>query len=160
MDWIYEGQKITSLEQIEKLLGYKPYGFIYNIVVDGGKEYIGQKQLCTTRSKVVGKRQLAKEGKSAFRRKKDKKNDGWKYYQEITKESDWKSYMGSNKKLKQDVKNGANYTKYIVRFVKDKSMMHYEETKEILCSNALEEDRFYNDNALGRFFKKNIINKK
>lgn len=160
MSWIYEGREITSLNQIEKILGYKPYGFIYNIVVEGGREYIGQKQLSSTRSKVIGKRQLLKEGKSAFRRKKNKKTGEWKYYQEVVKESDWKNYLGSNKDLKQDVKNGATFTKYILRFVKDKSMMHYEETKEILCSNALEEPRFYNDNALGRFFKKNIINKK
>lgn len=160
MAWIYQGNSITSLEQIEKLLGYKPYGFIYNIVAQNGREYIGQKQLCSTRSKVIGKRQLLKEGKSAFRRKKNKKTGEWKYYQEVTKESDWKNYCGSNKQLKQDIKNGASITKYILRFVKEKSMMHYEETKEILCSNALEEERFYNDNALGRFYKKNILNKK
>lgn len=160
MNWIYEGQEITSLEQIEKIVGYKPYGFIYNIVAENGREYIGQKQLTTTRSKVIGKRQLEKEGKSAFRRKRNKKTKEWKYYKEVVKESNWKTYCGSNQRLNQDIKNGTSFTKYITKFVKEKSLMHYEETKEILCSNALEEERFYNDNALGRFFKRNIINKK
>lgn len=160
MSWIYEGTEITSLDQIEELMGFRPYGFIYNIVVEGGKEYIGQKQLYSTRSKIIGKRQLVKEGKSAFRRKRNKKTGEWKYYQEVVRESNWADYCGSNKYLKKDIENGATFTKYILKFVKEKSMMHYEETKEILCSNALEEERFYNDNALGRFFKKNIINKK
>lgn len=160
MSWIYQGNNITSIEQIEKILGYKPYGFIYNIVAENGREYIGQKQLYSIRSKTISKRQLQKEGKSGFRRKKNKKTGEWKYYQEIIKESDWKTYYGSNKQLKQDIKNGANITKYIIKFVKEKSMMYYEETKEIFCSNALEEKRFYNDNALGRFYKKNIMNNK
>ena len=160
MNWIYQGEEITSLEQIEAILGFMPYGFIYNIVVEGGREYIGQKQLCSTRSKIIGKRQLEKEGKSAFRKRRNKKTKEWTYYQEVVKESDWQTYIGSNKQLKKDINNGAIYTKYILDFVKDKSLMHYEETKAILCTGALEDERFYNDNALGRFYKKNIIDKK
>lgn len=159
MSWIYKGRNITSIKDIEEIIGYIPYGFVYNIVANNGREYIGQKQLCTVRSKVAGKRALAKKGKSAFRRRKNKKTGNWIYYEEIVKESNWKDYTGSNSKLNEDIKNGINYTKYILRFVKDKGSMLYEETKEIICTGALEDERFYNDHVLGKFYKRNIINK-
>lgn len=157
MNWIYQGQEIISLEQIEEILGYQPYGFLYNIVAENGKEYIGQKQLCSTRSKIVGKRQLQKEGKSNFRKRRNKKTKEWTYYEEVVKESNWKEYVGSNEELKKDIAKGAKYTKYILKFVKKKSMMLYEETKAILCTGALEDERFYNGHVLNKFFKRNIM---
>lgn len=157
MSWIYEGKYIESLDQIEKIIGYKPYGFIYNIVAENGREYIGMKQLCSTRSKIIGKRQLDKEGKSSFRKRRNKKTKEWVYYQEVVKESNWREYTGSNKTLNKEIKSGLTYTRYILKFVEKKSMMLYEETKAIICTGALEDKRFYNDHAL-KFFKRNIIN--
>lgn len=159
MSWIYKGNQINSIKDIEDIEGYKPFGFIYNIVADNGREYIGMKQLVNTRRKRVSDKKVSQLGKSAFKRTKDKKSGQMKYYENISTESNWLNYTGSNKELNNDIKNGANITKYILKFVDRKAMMIYEETKEILCTGALENDRFYNDNALGRFYKKNIITK-
>lgn len=162
-NWIYQGIEITSLEQVEKLVGFKPYGFIYNIVAypdNQGREYIGMKQMVSYRSRFIGKRELLKEGKSKFRRKKDKKKGGWRYYEETFKESDWKKYTSSSKKLNADIADGVAFTRYILKFVEEKNLLLYEETKAILCTNALEEDRFYNEHVLKRFYKKNIMKNK
>lgn len=163
-NWIYQGAEITSIEQVEELVGFKPYGFVYNIVAypnNQGREYIGMKQMTSYRSRFIGKRELLKEGKAKFRRKKDKKKGGWRYYEEVFKESDWKLYTGSNKLLNKHIEeDGVTYTKYILKFVEEKNVLLYEETKAILCTNALEEERFYNEHVLKRFFKKNIMKSK
>lgn len=159
MSWIYNGVKLSTLKEVEKLVGFTPYGFIYKIVTTEGREYIGQKNLKSRRTKIIGKRQLEAEGKGAFRKKRNKKTKEWRYYQTIITESNWLSYTGSSKPLEADIKNGTKYTKYILCFVKKKTLMHYEETKAILCTGALEDTKYYNDHALGRFYKKNIMNK-
>ena len=145
------------MDDIEKLVGCKPYGFVYNIVAENGREYIGQKQLTSTRTKKASKRQLEKLGKSHFRRKKSKVKGEWVYYESVTKESNWLGYTGSNAELNNDIKkNGVNVTKYILAFAVDKTSLTYLEVKHIICTGALEDPRFYNDNVLGKFYKKRI----
>ncbi|MCB1711324.1 MAG: hypothetical protein KDH96_02225 [Candidatus Riesia sp.] len=148
-----------SLEDIPKEFR-DSYGFIYNITTAEGKEYLGKKNLFYKNNRIIGKRELEKHpDKRTLRRRKSKagkKKGEWIYYEERNKESDWIEYTGSNSTLNKDIKRGVGYTKYILKFVKDKGMMNYEETKAILCTNALEEEKFYNDHA-GNFYKKNII---
>lgn len=162
MSWIFEGKEITKITDLPKK-HRDAYGYIYCLVVkDTGKEYIGSKIFFTTRSKKASNKKVKQLGKSFFRRKKNTKgkNKGeMTYYEVVKKESNWVLYNGSNKQLLEDIKNGAEVTKYILEVVNSKAMLLYKETKHILCTGALEEDKFYNAHALGRFYKKNIINK-
>lgn len=162
MSWIFQGEKINSLNDIPEEFK-DSFGFVYNIVCSNGKEYIGQKRLFTERSKVASQKQVRQKGKSYFRRKtikSGKKKGEIKYYETIRKESNWVSYTGSSKKLTEDIKkNGVTFTKYILCFCKDKTMLNYQETKHILCTGAMEEEKFYNDYTQIKVFKKNIINR-
>jgi len=163
MSWIFEGKNISSLNDIPK--EYKDsFGFVYNIVCSNGKEYIGQKRLFTERSKVASQKQVKLKGKSFFRRKtikSGKKKGDLKYYEVIKKESNWVNYTGSSKKLTDDIKkNGITFTKYILCFCQDKTSLNYREHKNIMCTSAMEEEKFYNDYTQIKVFKKNIINKR
>lgn len=161
--WIYEGNQINNLSDIEKHYGKIPFGFIYNITLfHGGQsyEYIGKKNLFTVRSKVASQKQVEKLGKSSFRRKKQKKGKKtgeWVYYEVVKKESMWSDYLSSSKEVKKMIKNGAEFTKYILEFVEEENMMHYRECKNQFCSSVLEENRFLNDNIAGRWYKKNVL---
>lgn len=160
MSWLYEGNYINSLEDIPEDLK-DSFGFVYNIVCSNGKEYIGQKRLFTERSKIASAKQVSLRGKSAFRRKtikSGKKKGELKYYETVKKESNWLNYTGSSKKLTADIKNnGITFTKYILSFCKDKTMLNYTEHKNILCTGAMEQEKFYNDYTQIKVFKKNII---
>ena len=165
MGWLYQGKtvnKITDLPKAEQ----DAFGFIYCIVLNhGGKsyEYYGRKNFFSVKTKRASQKQIRERGKSAFRRKKQKKgkNAGEWYYYEMSKtEMKWQSYNSSSKEVLKMIKNGAQFTKYIVQIVQEESMMNYFECKHQFCSGVLEEERFLNGNILGRFHKKNIINKK
>lgn len=157
--WIYQGKEITCLEDIPEE-HRNSYGFIYNIVSESGREYIGSKVLKHSVNRIVGKRELLKKGKKAFRKRKSKtgkKKGEWIYYEDLNKESDWVTYTGSSDELNKDIKNGVEVTKYILEFVEKKGHLLYRETKNIMCTNALEEEKFYNQHAIKKFYKKNIM---
>jgi len=165
MSWLYNGVKISEIKDLPKE-EQDAFGFIYCIVLNykgDSFEYYGRKNFFSIRTKRASKKQIKEKGKSAFRRKKQKKgkNAGDWYYYELSKtEMKWQDYNSSSKEVLQMINNGAKYTKYIVQIVQEESMMNYYEAKSQFCSSVLEEDRFLNDNILGRFFKKNIIGKK
>ena len=88
------------------------YGFIYVIVNNlTNKKYIGKKQCISHRSK------------KPLKGKKNKRH--------ITKESDWKTYTGSNKNLNEDISNHGinNFKFYILKFCQSKWELAYEEIK-------------------------------
>ena len=158
--WIYEGKEIRSLNDIPK--EFKDHEFIiYNITCSNGKEYIGQKKLFNKTSKKVSNRRLKEKGKKWFRRKKATKGKlkgEWYYYETIVKESNWVNYTGSSDTLNNDIKNnGVNITKYILEFCKDSTEANYKEHKQIMCTSAMEEDKFYNDYTQIKCFKKHIM---
>jgi len=159
--WLYQGNKIESLEDIEKIHGSIPYGFLYNIVGANGREYIGRKNLRIKNSRVIGKRELEKHPDKRtlrkYKSKKGKKKGQWIYYEERYKENNWLEYTGSNDMLNRDIDNGMEVTKYILEFVDDEKMMSYKEMRQIVCTGALEDERFYNDHVDKRYFKKNIL---
>lgn len=163
MSWIYEGKNILSLSDLPKdKQDY--FGFIYCIVLSyKGKsyEYYGKKNFFSVRTKRASQKSIREKGKSYFRRKKQKKgkkSGQWYYYELVRKEMDWQNYNSSSNEVLSMIKDGAQYTKYIVEIVKEESMMIYKEAKHQFCSGVLEEDRFLNGNILGRFHKNNIIN--
>ena len=160
--WLYNGKEIKSLEDIPE--EYKDYdGVIYCIVTDGGssQEYIGQKTIYRKRKRVIGKRELAtypdKRKLKKYKSKKGKNKGVWIYYEESIEDNGFIDYCGSNDYLKKDIKNGVPYTKYILKFVKKKTMLNYWEQKYQFCEGVLEHpDKYYNSNIAGRFYKGNI----
>jgi hypothetical protein len=101
------------------------FGYVYlieNLIT--GKKYIGRKYFT-----AAGYRQI--KGK----RKK------------IRKESDWKSYFGSNETLKAEVAELGehNFRRTILHLCKSKSECSYLETFEIFSRHALLNELYYND---------------
>jgi hypothetical protein len=75
-------------------------------------------------------------------------------------ESDWKTYWGSNKQLLADIKEfGAeNFDCWIYIQCKTKKQLTYYEM-QYQCSEQvlIGKDRSYNDNILGKFFTKDLV---
>ena len=137
---------INDVKQI-KAFCPNALGFVYEVTLSNGMKYIGKKNLFSIRKKKFGKKQLA-----AVTDKRLKK------YEVIIKESDWKSYYGSSKRLKEDVKNGLQVTnREILAIATSKMNLTYLETKHMFIREVLERsDKYYNDNILGKFYKKSI----
>ena len=107
-------------------------GFVYVIVSQiTFRCYIGRKYFFSMR-----------KAKGATRRSK--------------KESDWKVYYGSNKTLQNDVKDQGkeNYKRVILSLHTTKGDVNYEEVKQQFLQNVLEDDKYYNDNINGKWYRK------
>lgn len=137
--WVYKGEEITSIEQVPE----GAYGFVYHIVTDEGREYIGRKNLFTKRKRKFGKKEIAAMTDKRL-----------KTYEYVNKESNWLTYTSSNIELNEDIKNGTEITKYIVDFAFEKKQLSYLEEKSLWCNGVLEHgDKYYNSNISGRYFK-------
>ena len=91
-------------------------GFTYRIdILDN--YYYGKKNLTSTRGR----------GKKA-----------------VVSESNWRVYNSSSVELKALIKAGKKYKKEILKFCYSKAELSYEETKEIICNNALTDDKCIN----------------
>jgi len=138
MNWIYDNKEIVSLNDFPT----NCVGFIYKITNNlNGKIYVGKKILLTSRRTTISK----KEKMVTKTRKTFKK---------IVKESDWQTYFGSCKELKEDVKKYGehNFTRLILEFCHSKKYMTYCEVKYQFKYNVLETDT-YNGNIMSRFFR-------
>lgn len=152
MNWLYEGKEITCLEDMPE----GSYGFIYEVEhIPTGKKYLGKKVLYFERNVKLGKRaleELKAERKAAGigGRVPQKKK--------VVKESDWKTYYGSQEEIKKLVRSSKpeDWTREILDFVPTKKLLTYYEIKHIFINNALEDNDFLNDNILGKFYKKDF----
>lgn len=120
--WLYNGKEIGD----DDTVGYAAFVYIITNLKDN-KRYIGKKIFKSIRRKKV---------KGKTRRKK------------VEKESDWKSYYGSNLELIADVeKHGAeNFEREIVRLCKTRGTANYWEAKLQMQQEVLENpDKFYNE---------------
>ena len=117
-DWIYKGEPLREVPEFY-------YGFVYCITNNvTGRRYIGRKFFYTSKTRQVNKK-----------KKKYKV------------ESDWKDYYGSNKELQKDVfelGKGA-FHREILHLCKTKGTCNYYEAYEIMKSNAILSESFYND---------------
>lgn len=132
MMWIYEGK------EIDESVCEDYAGFVYLITNKlNGKKYIGKKLFTNTRSKKV-------KGKS--RRKR------------VTKQSDWRTYFGSNDNLIADVElhGEQNFTREILKLCKTKGTCNYWEAKLQMQNEVLENDGFYNDHIWVRVHRTHI----
>lgn len=120
--WLYNGKEIGD-DEIE---GHS--SFVYIITnLENNKRYIGKKIFTTIRRQKV---------KGKTRRKK------------VQKESDWKSYYGSNKLLQEDVERLGQdrFRREIIKLCKTRGTASYWEAKLQMQYEVLEKpDDFYNE---------------
>ena len=128
--WLYNDKELTD----EDIKGH--YGFIYRIdnVIDG-RGYIGRKY-------------FTKAGTKQVKGKKKK----------TRKESDWRDYYGSSPRLLEDINRlgKENFRRTVVRLCKTRGETNYWEAKYQFQLEVLESDKFYNDNILVKFTRRNI----
>jgi hypothetical protein len=143
--WIYKGKIITELLDMPE----NTFGFIYEVThIPSGRKYLGKKQLISVQRKALGKKELALIVDKRASKKKT-----------VTKETDWKTYYGSNPTIKQMLVEGKHdeFTREILMFVPTKKLLTYYEDKYLYINEVIEEGSIYfNDNISGRFFKKDF----
>lgn len=128
--WLYNGKELTD----EDVRGH--YGFIYEIeCLENNKLYLGRKYFT----------------KAGTRQVKGKKR-------KTRKESDWKDYYGSSPRLLQDIETLGKdkFVRRIVRLCKTRGETNYWEAKLQFANEVLESDKYYNDNILVKFTRRNI----
>jgi hypothetical protein len=144
--WLYNNKIIKTLEDIPQ----NTFGFIYITThIPTGKKYLGKKSLYHTLNKKLGKKELLEQPISRGRTKTTK---------QIVKESDWKTYYGSEEFIKQKIKEGKQeeFTREIIKFVDNKKLLTYFECKYQFTYNVLENREWMNTNILGKFFSKDF----
>ena len=140
-NWLYNDKNDFSTDY---------YGFIYKITnLETGKYYIGKKAFFHNKKKKLTKKEIAEQtgpGRKATTRV-DQVDSGWK------------SYWGSYKELIADVKKLGEdkFKRVILKFAKTKKQLTYYELETQIQCNALFDDKSYNDNILGKFFKKDFV---
>ena len=133
--WTYEGSAFTSADINDF------FGFVYRITnLQTGKQYIGRKYFYSKRKPRGGKRR-------------------------VTSESDWKQYYGSSDELKADRKIFGSdiFKREILSLHETLGKVNFEETKQLFLNNVLTESltdgtpAYYNNNILGRYYKKDYF---
>lgn len=140
--WTYNGSPITDISDFPK----DTFGFIY-IVKNNltNKSYIGKKVLYHNKKVKLGKKEIAEL--TGVGRKPTTKV--------VTKESDWKTYYGSNKEILDLIKAGKQeiFTREILQIVNNKKLLTYYECKYLFINGVLENpDGWFNDSILGKFY--------
>jgi hypothetical protein len=135
--WFYNNEVIESIEQMPQNV----FGFIYqSIYIPTNEKYLGKKVLFFNKTLPPLK--------------------GFKRKRKVVKESDWLTYFGSHEKIKELLKEGKqdNFKKEILEFAYNKKHLTYLETKYLFCNNVLENNEYINDNILGKFYRKDLVN--
>ena len=148
MSWNYKnGEIINEVDQFPN----NTFGFVYRIThIPSDKSYIGKKVLVHNR-----KVKLTKKDLELYENTKGRKPS----YKRISKESDWKTYWGSNKELLELIKTepNENFTRDIISVAPTKKLLTYYELKYQILYEVLEKpDEYFNDNILGKFFTKDF----
>ena len=151
--WLYKKDVIDSIEKMPK----DTYGFIYQVThLPTGRKYIGKKVLYFERNVRLGKREL-----QALKEERKAKGIGGRVplKKKVIKESDWKTYYGSQTEIKDLVKNGkeSDFKREILKFVDNKKHLTYFECKYLFIYEVLENNQEYiNDNILAKFYSRDF----
>jgi hypothetical protein len=153
-NWFYETKEIDglSVKYLNSLDDFPEgtFGFIYQIInLETFQFYIGKKFLHHNKKKKLTKKELAEQS-GPGRRATTKV---------VQEESDWKTYWGSCKELQADIKKLGidNFERQVLYFAKDKKELTYFEIKHQILEEVLLTPLSYNDNILGKFFKKDFL---
>jgi hypothetical protein len=148
MNWLYNNEVIEDINQFPK----DTHGFVYIVThKPSGKSYIGKKILHFTRKVKLGKKELAALQGNVGRKPK---------YKTVVKESDWKTYYGSQGEIKKLLKENKSdeFERTILQLCPNKKSLTYYELKYQMVYEVLEKpDEFFNDNILGKFFTKDLL---
>ena len=127
-------------------------GYIYmTSFLDVNRQYIGKKNFFHNTNVKLGKKEL--ENLSTARGKKPSKK-------KVTKESDWKTYYGSAQEVKDLLKVTPKdrVIRSVLHICKSKKELTYYECKYLFQYGVLEQnDKYINDNILGKFYSKDLI---
>lgn len=145
MNWTMKGREIKHLKDFPE----GATGFVYLIHLSNGKKYIGRKSLYSYTKRNFGKKEAALIT--------DKRR---KTYEIVQKESKWQTYVGSNSFLKNDLNENTVTVekKEIIKVSFTDKQLTYLETQALFCYGAIESDEYYNDNILGKFYRRDLDN--
>jgi hypothetical protein len=147
MNWIYIKKEMETISDFPD----NTYGFVYRIThKPTNKTYIGRKILQNTTKVKLGKKEIEELAGIVGRRP---------VYKMAVKESNWKTYWGSNKYMKELYKTEPkeNFDRQIIICAPTKKLLTYYELKYQILYEVLEKpDEFFNDNILGKFFTKDF----
>jgi hypothetical protein len=145
--WYYKGKTVNDIED----LGKDVFGFIYITThIPTGKKYIGKKSLQHNIKKKLTKKQIAEQTGPGRKKTSEK----------VQKESDWKTYYGSNEFIKNLVKEEKQneLSREIIQIVSNKKLLTYYEMKHLFTNEVLENQKeWLNDNIQGHFFSKDFL---
>jgi hypothetical protein len=143
--WLHNNEVIETIEDIPA----NTFGFIYITThIPSGMAYIGKKSLYHNVKRKLTKKELAEQ--TGRGRKSTTET--------IQKESDWKTYYGSEDFIKQRIKEKKQdeFKREIIHFVENKKMLTYFECKYQFIYGVLENENYLNSNILGKFYKKDF----
>jgi len=147
MNWLYKGNTIEDISQFPK----NTYGFVYIVThTPTNKSYIGKKVLYHNKKTKLGKKEIATQ--TGPGRKPTTKI--------VTKESDWKTYYGSEIEIKKLLAEGKHneFKRVILKLVDNKKLLTYFEVKHQFIYEVLEHPNdWFNNNILGKFFSKDFL---
>lgn len=152
MNWLYKEREVSNISQVPE----GTFGFVYEVThLPTGKKYIGKKVFYFERSKRLSQKQVAllKEERAA---QGIKGRCPSKVVER--KESDWLTYAGSQKEIKDLLKQGSlsDFKREILMFVPTKKLLTYFETKYQMIYQVLENDEYLNSNVSGKFYPKDF----
>ena len=151
--WLFKEKVIESIDEMPQ----DTYGFIYLVThLPSNRKYIGKKVLYFERNVKIGKREL-----QALKEERKAKGMGGRppSKKKVVKESDWKTYYGSQAEIKELVKNGkeSDFKREILKFVGNKKLLTYYECKYLFIYEVLENNQEYiNDNILAKFYSRDF----
>lgn len=150
--WRYKDKLITDISDMPE----GTYGFIYKVThLPTQQKYIGKKVLYFERNVKLGKRET-----EALKEERKAAGIGGRVpaKKKVIKESDWKTYYGSQEEIKKLVKSSKpeDWSREIVEYVPTKKLLTYYEIKHIFINDALENTDYLNDNILGKFYQKDF----
>ena len=147
MNWLYKGNAIEDISQFPE----NTYGFVYIVThTPTNKSYIGKKVLYHNKKTKLGKKEIAIQ--TGPGRKPTTKI--------VTKESDWKTYYGSEIEIKKLLAEGKHneFERIILKLVDNKKLLTYFEVKHQFIYEVLEHPNgWFNNNILGKFFSKDFL---
>jgi hypothetical protein len=147
MSWLYKGSTIEDISQFPE----NTYGFVYIVThTSTNKSYIGKKVLYHNKKTKLGKKEIATQ--TGPGRKPTTKI--------VTKESDWKTYYGSEPEIKKLLAENKHneFEKVILKLVGNKKLLTYFEIKYQFIYEVLEHPNgWFNNNILGKFFSKDFL---
>ena len=132
---------IDDFDNSENLIG-----FVYKITnLKTGRIYIGKKNLYHSK-----KTKISKKEKTETKTRKT--------FKVVTKQSDWMTYYGSCKELKDDLKvlGKSRFKREILEVCCTKKYLSYCELKHQILNDVLSKSS-YNGNILGRYYRKDYF---